>query len=178
MRYLSYWEVNKERFLLNLCNGTHYCLWFSKTLSCISLEQEVHWTIGSLSVFDILSITGTLVPRTISSWKGFTYIMDGFDNSFISGMVYHFGLTIIVESVRIPERHLINWIAPLWNFNFRKGFSKASLMHLWLPFFLLSNVFSPNHSFGINQPVHDPESNLLIFRAWGKKSRVHVDGCI
>ena len=161
-RYSSYWELNKERFLLNLLNGAHCCLWFSKTLSCISLEQEVHWTIRSLFVFDILTITGPLVPTTKSSWRGFTYIMDDFDNFFISGMVYHFGPTIIVESGRIPERHLINWNAPLWDYNFKKGFSETSLMHLWLPFFLLSNVFSSNHSFGINQPVWYKSTILLV----------------
>ena len=168
MRIISYWEVKKERFLLNLCNGAHCCL----RLSCISLGQEVHWTVRSLSVFDILSITGQLEPRKLSSWRGLTYIIDDFDNSFISGMVYHFGLTIIFENVRIPlppERHLTNWNAPLWDYNFRKGFSKASLMHLWFPFFLLFNVFSRNHSFGINQSVHNLESSLLIFCAWRKK---------
>ena len=112
VKIIFYWEVNEERFLLNLCNGTHCCL----RLSCISLEQEVHRTIRSLSVFDILSITGRLEPRTISSWRGFTYIIDDFDSSFISGMVYHFEPTIIVESGRIPlppEKHLTNWNAPL-----------------------------------------------------------------
>ena len=134
VRIIFYWKVNKERFLLNLCNGAHCCL----RLSCISLEQEVQWTIRSLSVFDILSITGPLEPRTISYWRGFTYIIGDFDSSFISGMVYHFRPTIIVESGRIPlppERHLTNWNTPLWDYNFIKGFSKAPLMHLWLPFF-------------------------------------------
>ena len=127
-------------FLLNLYNGAHCCL----RLSCISLEQEVHWNIRSLSVFHILPITGSLEPRTISSWRGFTYIIADFDSFFISGMIYHFGPTIIVESGRIPlppERHLTNRNAPLWDYNFSKGFSKASLMNLWLPFFFCYLTF-------------------------------------
>ena len=71
-------------------------------LSCISLEQEVHWTILSLSVFDILSITGRLVPRAISSWRGLTCITDDFDDSFVSG--YHSGPTIIsLKGISLTE---------------------------------------------------------------------------
>ena len=99
---------------------------------------------GSLPVFVISSITGPLMLRTISSWRGLTYITDDFENSFRSGTVYPSGPTIIWESARTPlhlEKHLINWNATFCNFNFRNPFSKASLMHSWLPFFSYYQTF-------------------------------------
>ena len=165
---ISWREVNKELFsdatgkclvsLLSLCDGAHCRLRLSKTLNCISFEQELHRTMGSLSVFVILSITGPLMSSTIFSWRCLRYITDDFDNSFWSGTVYRSGTTIISKSSRTPlppERHLIYWNAPFCNFNFGKAFIKACVMHSWLPSFSFIRCFSLNRFFDIKQSIFD-----------------------